>query len=202
VKVHDNVQQWIEALGIEDRIVKEVLAPTVNASISDFEALATSTYMREAGLGAKDTPNPQSGEGTLRIVSSRLSRAVRGQRGPEGKEFTDQGPVARQMQVFWRRVITVPYANAHEEGGSWTVPATERMEGYFWAQFYDNGEQEKWKRLALWVRGISSFTVNVEARPYAGPALKDDEFKPQEIGRDNLIELLISLDPPDAVLRG
>jgi len=135
-------------------------------------------------------------------VQSRLSRAVRGQRGPEGKEFTDQGPVARQMQVFWKRVIQVPYANAHEEGGSWTVPATEKMEGYFWGRFYDSGEQEKWKRLALWVRGISSFQVTIEARPYVGPALKDDEFTPHEIGRDNLIELLISLDPPDAVLRG
>lgn len=169
----------------EQRFESRFLKPASELVANTFAAIATSRYMQPGGFEAGQTPRKPSDTGPLRIASGRLARAVRG-------DLQGRGDFVREFQIqaggfLFKQVLKVPYAAIHEYGGK--IPATEKMEAYFWAQWYDapEGQKERWKALALGARGNSYFRI--KARPYAEPAIQDVP----EATADQMATLLVEL---------
>jgi phage gpG-like protein len=71
----------------------------------------------------------------------------------------------------------VPYAKAHNEGETITIPVTDKMRKYAWAMHYKTGKQkknkgnaDKWKGLALTKK--KSLTVRMPKRQYMGQSVR------------------------------
>lgn len=140
---------------------------------------ATTDYMIDAGkevgrLSRTQSIGPNPGR-FLRILTARLRRSLMGSftalvEGQQREGFVEidirPGPVMRFVKGS-----RVPYADIHEHGGTITVPVTERMRKFFWAQWYATGE-DRWKGMAL--TKVASFTIRIPARPYLGPAFTDE----------------------------
>lgn len=59
----------------------------------------------------------------------------------------------------------------HQYGGSWQVPVTKRMRGYFWSQYYKSGDV-KYKFMAL--TNKTEFNITMPARPFL--VLQDEDM--------------------------
>lgn len=197
-QVNDNIQEFDDDLArFIAELPGEVLKPLARFSQTVFAAYATGDYMQDAGFSTESTRVPRSpgDNGPLRIVSTRLASAVAGNFYGGRREFVDRLEVSKDGFV-WSREIYVPYAALHEYGGTVRVPVTERMRGFFWARFYEAGgagspEAEKWKAMALTRQTV--FTIEIEARPYAGPALRDAAPDIEEEGGWLLTQLAVRI---------
>lgn len=70
-------------------------------------------------------------------------------------------------------VVQKVYAAAHEYGATIIVPVTARSRRFFWYMYLSTGE-DKWKAMALTKK--TQFVVEIKARPYVRPALKQEKW--------------------------
>lgn len=68
-------------------------------------------------------------------------------------------------------VVDRVYAAAHEYGATITIPVTEKSRRFFWAMYLQTRDG-KWRAMALSKK--TSFIVEIKARPYVRPALKQE----------------------------
>ena len=109
-----------------------------------WKALATSTKEKYQRLGWELEPTLNRTKGLMSTIEVR----------PQGKSSV---------------VISAnsPYAAIHQYGGTVkpTIPITTRMRKFFWAKYYETG-QENWKALALTKRKEIKPIIQIPARPY------------------------------------
>ncbi len=101
-------------------------------------------------------------KGPLIMQSQRLARAVMGGRGSRKRISATNNLVRLIWEIF------VPYAAIHEYGGTTRLPITAQMRRFFWAQWYETGD-DKWKAMALSKK--AAFSINMPPRPYLSPAV-------------------------------
>lgn len=70
-------------------------------------------------------------------------------------------------------IVDRVYAAAHEYGATIIVPVTAKSRRFFWAMYFETNDG-KWKAMALSKK--TSFIVEIKARPYVRPALKQERF--------------------------
>lgn len=73
--------------------------------------------------------------------------------------------IAGMMEDYVRVATDVPYAQAHNEGGTHTVPLTPRMRKFFWAMWYKTKEP-RWKAMALTKQ--KTLTIKLPKRQFMG----------------------------------
>lgn len=73
----------------------------------------------------------------------------------------------------------LPYAEIHEKGGF--IKSKGKMHKYFWAKYYETNK-DFYKFIALSV--LNKGGVNIKARPYFAPAMKELREKGQQIIED------------------
>lgn len=129
-------------------------------AVARIGARSVQDYMIDGGKDGVDQPTNAS---KLTIRSQRLSRAVLGGAGSQKKVKVNQ----KTLKLIF--IILVPYAAIHEFGGVINVPVTAQMRGFFWAMWYDTGE-EKWKFMALTKKTV--FKIKMPQRQYLEPAAK------------------------------
>lgn len=173
LEIQHNIDEWAEALqDAPQEVEDELLKPLAEYVAQRFGLHAVQDHMRRVQAGAP--PRQPTDAGPLRSVSGRLARAVQGSFW-KGRRESKTEVTIDPKELEWRRVIFVPYAQIHEEGGVVKVPATEDMQNYFWARYYETGAHpdSAFKAMALATRSRTHFRINIPARPYAGPALED-----------------------------
>jgi len=131
---------------------------------------ATNKYMQRDTIGARK----QSGDGPLRIQTSRLARSLTGAR--EGTRGRQEGisEITDNTLTYGTRV---PYAATHEYGD--TRQVTDAMQAFFWAKHKDTGE-DRWKAMAL------SDTLTFPERSFLRPALRDTATSIAELAAEEL----------------
>lgn len=167
-------------------------------------ATATTRYMRDTGkeLGrqSRTRPIPPNTTDKLRRLTGKLSRSVTqsgftaGFRGAESTAGAGRpGPAGMAREGFVRITIepgprlrmqkgtNVVYAWIHEFGGTIRIPITKKSRGFFWAMWYETGD-DKWKAMALTPKTM--FTIRMPARPFLGPALVDEHPNIQKYATD------------------
>jgi phage gpG-like protein len=175
-----NIDGFIDAFNEAPKEFRdEVLRPLARTTIpAHFARISTEEYMQSgpATFGGPPPPRPPGLDGPLRRVSNRLRNAVQGtfKRGSrEGKSTFD----IDERGLIWTASIDVPYARIHELGGEITVHNTAALESIFWAKMFDAIDHQLpfvgWKRLALAVKGKSTWNVTIPPRPYLNPAMED-----------------------------
>lgn len=115
------------------------------------------------------SPRSPSDQGPLRIVSGRLFRSLQvafNQSTREGRTFAN----IEGYQLTYGKESSVPYANIHEKGGTFTVMITDRMRRFFWAMWRETGEI-RYFRMAITKK--KSFSITIPKRAYAEPAIID-----------------------------
>jgi hypothetical protein len=70
-------------------------------------------------------------------------------------------------------IVDRVYAAAHEYGATIIVPVTAKSRRFFWAMYFQTND-DKWRAMALSKK--TSFVVEIKARPYVRPALKQERF--------------------------
>lgn len=208
--VKHNYDDFADALDeMPGRVKTEVGKPLAKFTNIRFGAVATDRYMREGGASFDDNaqapPNRQTGAGSLRRQGGRLTQAVLGSFKDGSREHRVNLQVTANG-VTWRKDILVEYAWIHEHGGTIRVPVNEGMRGLFWRKYYEAGgggeafetaqgatQAAHWKALAIGAEHNTHFTIQMPARPYAGPAMDDIEPDVAEKGADLVVELMNSL---------
>ncbi len=198
----DNIDRFREAFQQAPEDFKdEVLEPLARKTIpSHFTRISTTEYMQEGPItfDGPAPPRPPGLGGGLRIVDARLQKAVQGtfKEGPfrnssrEGKSDFD----IQEPGLIWTGEIDVPYARIHEKGGDITVHNTAGLEAIFWGKMYSAIDAGLpfvgWKRLALAVKGKSTWKVTIPPRPYLEPAMEDTVPIVVEVGEKLIIDFL------------
>lgn len=176
--IQHNIDDLVVALdGAPEDFVNVVLKPLARTTDQHFVRISTQEYMQEGPTTFEERPPPRPAglSGPLRKVSLRLSRAVQGDftyEGGGGKRESTTVVKVTTEGLKWQRKINVPYARIHEEGGSFTVPTTEKMVAFFWARWYET-DRDRYKGLALAARKKDRFNITIPARPYIAPAVRD-----------------------------
>lgn len=173
--VQHNFTDFVKALDRAPfRFKEEVLRPLGRKTIpTHFARISTQEYMQKGPTTFEESPPPRPPglSGPLRKVSLRLSRAVAGEFYQGSRESTTEIKVTTEG-LKWSRRIDVPYARIHEKGGSFTVPATAKVESAMWALYYQTGA-ERYKAFALATKTKQRFNIRIPARPYIKPAVQD-----------------------------
>lgn len=184
--IEHNFDNFQKALDTDTEAYKSIVQDPLTEFIGlRFGRRSVNEYMEDQGARFESShpPRGQSNSGPLRILSSRLSEAVRG----GGKDVTGRGNTFEQNTFsettetgfIWVREIFVPYALIHEKGGR--IPITQGTESALWALWYDTG-YDAYKYMALAAKTKSYFTI--PPRPYIEPALKDIEQVVAEKGAE------------------
>ena len=148
---------------------------------------ATTRYMKDSGATSPQAPrelggNPATGEGTLRIVSSRLARSLVGAQSGANREMILE---TESKNGVFELIFgsDVPYAGVHEDGftGEVRIPEhTRRITQAF-------GRQIEPKTVTV---SAHSKKMNIQPRPYLSPALESELSGIQSDLADSLMELL------------
>lgn len=148
---------------------------------------ATTRFMKDSGATNPQAQkelgkNPATGEGTLRIVSSRLARSLVGAQQGESREmiFDTEMKDGTLEMIFGS---SVPYAGVHEDGfvGEVSIPEhSRRITQAF-------GRQIEPKTVNV---SAHSKKMNIQPRPYLAPALESELSGIQSGLADALMELL------------
>jgi len=139
---------------------KDLRARIARMAVARIGARATRHYMQE---GPRTRRPGETGK--LIIQRQTLFRAVMGGPGSRAK-LSIQGAVTKF--VF---TILVPYAAIHEFGGTIRLKVTSQMRSFFWAMFFQTGD-EKWKAMALSKK--REFIITMPKRAYLEPAQQDE----------------------------
>lgn len=208
--VQHNYDDFADVLReVPDLVKTQVGEPLAQFTNIRFGAVATARYMREGGAtfegDTRPPPNRQTGAGSLRRQSGRLSQALQGSFNQGSREHRVNLQVTANG-ITWRKDILVEYAWIHEHGGTIQVPVTEKMRGFFWAKYYEAGgggeafetaqgatQAAHWKALALGAESNTQFTIHMPARPYSGPAMDDIEPDVGEKALDLIADLMNNL---------
>ena len=180
--IQHNIDDLVVALdGAPGDFVNVVLKPLARTTDQQFVRISTQEYMQSGPTTFEERPPPRPPglSGPLRKVSLRLSRAVQGDftYGGSGgaRESTTELKVTPEG-LRWSRKINVPYARAHEEGASFSVPVTSggsgTTEAAMWALYYQTGD-ERYRNFALATKKRDYFNIVIPARPYLRPAIED-----------------------------
>lgn len=140
-------------------------------AMNRLAASATSHYMRDVGFPSGPVGrNTRTGPGSLRIISGRLARSlINAQKALSGgsvrEGIADMRITSEGVSFRWG--TTVPYAGVHERGfqGTVQVPAHQRTISQAFGRPIDPK--------SVSVRPHSR-DVNIQARPYMGPAVNDE----------------------------
>lgn len=98
---------------------------------------------------------------------------------------------ADMKQVVVRAGEGLPYAEIHNEGGTISVPVTERMRRYFWYLFKKTGE-DKYKWMALTKK--ERLTIRIPKRQFIGQSyILDGQL--EKIFIDRIIEVQKTIKP-------
>jgi len=211
--IEHNFQNFAEALARDEETYKEMVQDPLKEFIGKrFGAVSINEYMQDGPTRFEDDNYPpRRNSGPLRKLSGRLAKAVSGGGKDvfgDGKTF-EQDTFANTTETgfIWVREIFVPYALIHEKGGTipaHRIPVTQQMESYFWAKYYETGNVSpqtkidvargnKWRRLALAAKKKDYFNVpavNIPARPYIEPALRDIQDEVANKGADLTFKFL------------
>lgn len=79
---------------------------------------------------------------------------------------------ANLQQVKVEAGAGLPYAAIHNEGGTITIPITQKMKKFFWAMYKKTGE-EVWKYMALTKK--ENITIRIPKRQYIGTSYALDK---------------------------
>lgn len=187
----DDARRALAALPRELPQFMRQVAMFANARIGHT---ATTRYMHDTGKGlgraSRETlaTVPPNTTDKLRRLTGNLSRSVTmsgftsfgpGRPSPPGR--ARQGFVKLSMEpgprLRMEKGTNVVYAYIHEFGGTITIPVTTKARGFFWAMWYETGD-DMWKAMALSKKSV--FKINMRARPYLGPALTDEAPRIQD----------------------
>jgi len=173
--IDHNYGSFAKALGrAPEKLQNDVLRPLARETIpTHFARISTQEYMQSGPTTFEGSapPRPPGLSGPLRKLSLRLSRAVAGEFYQGSRESVTEVSITPDG-LQWTRKINVPYARIHEKGGSFSVPATTRVESAMWALYYETG-QDRYKAFALATRTKDRFDIRIPERPYIKPALQD-----------------------------
>jgi len=93
----------------------------------------------------------------------------------------------------WAEVSSgLPYSAIHQFGGMTHPKITKRSRGFFWAKFYETGE-EKWKWMALSRK--TQFAVGIQARPYLQLTEEDVAEIAAMVGQDISASIFLNDSP-------
>lgn len=179
--VDDNSEEFKRALVKFENGLPGVLQAIVKIADTRIGARSVGTYMRNDKAGGRRSP---SDEGPLRSVSGDLARGVQSRRGASGGFASRVTTSLTATTIRFVKEILVPYAAAHEFGGTWSVPITQRMRSFFWAMWFETSD-EFWFNFALTKK--TTISVTMPKRSYVEPAMRDEE---EEIARQAVDRIL------------
>lgn len=179
--VDHNSDEFKKALVKFERGLPQVLQQIVKIADTRIGARSVGTYMRNDKAGGRRSPTDS---GPLRSTSGALARGVQSRRQGSGGFASNVTTSLTLNSIKFVKEILIPYAAAHEFGGTWTVPVTQRMRSFFWAMWFET-KQDIWFNMALTKK--TSFTITMPKRAYIEPAIQDEE---EEIARQAVDRLL------------
>lgn len=163
--VRHNVPVLRESL---DRLARELPGelPKLGAPIlTRIGARAIGTYMVDRKTAE---PGERAGD-VLGIRTGRLARSLTGA-AKSGVRESENEVELQGFVLHIRKGSKVPYAYIHEFGGEILQRVSEAQRGFFWHLFMETG-QEMYRAMAL----SRELRIRIQARPYLGPALTDEE---------------------------
>lgn len=151
---------------VQEGLEKEVMRPAAKFASTRIAARSSSTYMRRAGAVAGATfgtvgKRSRDDQGPLRIVTSRLVRSILNRAFGGRRESVNELKAVGSNKLLLSKGTSVPYSLAHEKGfsGEVDVPAHTRK--------HPSAGDVRVK--------AHQRSMTVPARPYLGPALRDEE---------------------------
>lgn len=118
---------------------------------------------------------------TIRAFNTRTGLMASFTKGNANNIFEENGILGFKLGT------KLPYANIHEFGGKIRQMISEKQRSFFWFKAYQTGE-EKYKGMALG----KELNINIKARPYFEPAIKEWEKERQDTFINNLLDEIIS----------
>lgn len=190
----DEVQRKI--IAVAKQLSKETLKATLFAALEEVANVSTAKYFRRTSIKGALSYAPIAGKitnRTLRLIGS-ISGGFRFSAHPiphsvsakmsrkpsiSGGSDLEKGKKEsiREVRVSGSQIqgiigSRVPYAEIQESGGDIKTKITRKMRKFFWARYYETGD-DKWKGMALtsnmFIRG------KISARAYLQPAVKESK---------------------------
>lgn len=151
-----------------NRRLEQALREAIKSTLQRIPVLLQGLIGQQFG-DRRAKPGTPNATDKLRVISQRLFRSYAPNSPDNIMQIIDRGGST------WLRYGTkVPYARINEEGGeiSQTIPITEAMRKFFWAQWYATKEG-KWKAFALTRKQTIRRTIRIRKRPTIKPALNN-----------------------------
>lgn len=169
------LKQQRELYGLQKRLPREVGQIAVNFTKDNFKRGAFSGERAWPPRKPQPGRKERKGRRALLVKTGALRRSIRVLK--VGRNYVEIGS-------------KLDYARIHNEGGTvtQTIKITPKMRKFFWAMYYQNGKDEKWKAMAL-KKGSIRRTVSIPQRKFLGRSRRMDALIEQHI-RKSLIQIL------------